>query len=91
MYKEQLLAFFAVLKALGFDALTWLRKAARSRTMWFASALTIFGVVEANMGLFQTLLGDHYGLFATVIGITVGLLRIVTVEPLSAKVVEPTE
>lgn len=88
MTLEKLLAFFGMLKAFGIDVMGWLKKAARSRTMWFATALSIFGILEATMGLFQVFLGDHYGAFTTVVGITVGLLRIITVEPLSAKVSE---
>lgn len=89
MSLEKLLAFFGMLKAFGIDVMAWLKNAAKSRTMLFATALSIFGIVEANMGFFQLWMGEHYGLFATVVGIIVGLLRIITVEPLSAKG-EPT-
>lgn len=85
MPEEKIESTFSLLKAIGLDVKTWLVNAVKSRTMLFAALLTILGFVEANSGMFQGFLGDHYGLFTMVTGVIVALLRVITVEPLSAK------
>lgn len=82
---EKVMAIFSMLKIMGIDAMGWLVKAAKSKTMLFATLLTVFGAIEASLGMFQDILGQHYGIVVSVIGVIVGLLRMVTTDPLSKK------
>ena len=50
-------------------------KTLKSETMWFSYALVVFGALEMNMGLLKDVLGDHYGLAMTVVGVIVAVLR----------------
>lgn len=58
----------------------------KSKTMWFAVALAILGAVEASLNLFADVLTPTtYGIVTMVVGVIVGVLRIVTTSPLSDK------
>lgn len=61
-------------------------KALKSKTMWLAFGITALGVVQANYPMVQHLVPEKYqGLVFVVIGVAVGLLRVVTTQPLSEK------
>lgn len=67
------------LKALGINLKGWLVKAAKSKTVWFSTALTILGGVEIYMPFLKTMIGDHsYGVVLTAVGVLTGLLRFAT-------------
>jgi len=58
----------------------------KSKTMWFALALAVFGAVEASLGLFADILTPTtYGIATMVVGVIVGALRVITTQPLSDK------
>lgn len=60
--------------------------AARSKTMWFSLLLVIFGVLEANLALFQSVIPPQYwGLVVTGIGIVTAVLRWITTAGLDRK------
>jgi hypothetical protein len=74
------------LKSLGINAKDWLIKAAKSKTVWFSTALTIMGSVELYMPFLKTMIGDHsYGVMLTAVGVIVGLLRFATTNAISDK------
>jgi hypothetical protein len=74
------------LKLLGFNAKDWLVKLAKSKTMWFASAVTIFGAAETYLPQMQGLIpSEWYGPLFTGVGVVAALLRFVTTEALSDK------
>lgn len=63
-----------------------MRKAAKSRTLWFAFALAMFGVVESQVGVFQKYIGEeHFGLFTLGVSLVVAWLRFVTTTPVDEK------
>ena len=75
-----------LLKALGFNIKDTLIKWAKSRTMWFATMLTVFGAVQTYLPSFSVLIPAHwYGPIFGGIGIIVAVLRYVTTQPLSEK------
>ena len=58
----------------------------KSKTMWFAIALSVLGAVEASLNLFADILTPTtYGIITMVVGVIVGVLRIVTTTPLGEK------
>jgi len=58
----------------------------KSKTMWFALALSILGAVEASLNLFADVLTPTtYGVVTMVVGVIVGVLRVITTQPLSDK------
>ena len=57
-------------------------KTFKSETMWFGYALTILGVLEANMHLMEKNLGDNYGYAVAGIGVAIAILRMTTTKPL---------
>ena len=58
----------------------------KSKTLWFALALAIFGVLEMNVKVFQTYLSpDFFGIFTILISVIVAILRVITTLPLSEK------
>jgi len=58
----------------------------KSKTLWFAFALAMFGVVEAQVGIFQQFIGEKYfGLFTLGVSLVVAWLRFLTTQPLSEK------
>ena len=63
-----------------------MRKILRSKTIWFAIALAIFGVIEMNIKFFSGYLTpETFGIFSIVISIIVAILRALTTTPLSEK------
>ncbi len=88
---EKVTALFEVLKLYGFDAMTWLKKAAKSKTMLFATLLTIFGTIEATLGLFQGFLGAYYPHAVAVVGLIMAILRAVTTDSIADKSLDNTE
>jgi len=58
----------------------------KSKTMLFAIALAVFGVLEANAQLLSGFIPpEYYGSAVTMIGIIVAVLRVLTTAPLSEK------
>jgi len=58
----------------------------KSKTLWFAFALAIFGVLEMNIKVFQTYLSpDFFGFFTIIVSVIVALLRVITTLPLAEK------
>jgi hypothetical protein len=58
----------------------------KSKTLWFALALAVFGVLEMNVKFFSNYLTPEiFGLFSIAISIIVAILRIVTTLPLNEK------
>lgn len=63
-----------------------MRHALKSKTLWFALALAIFGVVEMNVKYFSNYLTPEiFGLFSILISVIVAVLRVLTTTPLSDK------
>lgn len=63
-----------------------MRHALKSKTLWFALALAIFGVVEMNVKYFSNYLTPEiFGLFSILISVIVAVLRVLTTTPLSEK------
>lgn len=61
------------------------QKIKKSKTIIFNILLGVLGVLELNMGMFQTLLGDYYGVTFMVIAIIGVILRTITTQPLNEK------
>lgn len=58
----------------------------KSKTLWFAFALAMFGVVESQVGIFEQFIGEKYfGLFALGVSLVVAWLRFLTTQPLADK------
>lgn len=58
----------------------------KSKTLWFALALAVFGVIEMNVKIFSSYLTpESFGVFSILVSITVAILRVVTTLPLSEK------
>jgi lysozyme family protein len=58
----------------------------KSKTIWFALALAVFGAVQANLELLQPVLGPKaYGLFTVFVAVAVVVLRWVTTTALDEK------
>lgn len=58
----------------------------KSKTILFSLALAVFGVVEANLGLFAEIVGTKYYPFVTVlVGVIVAILRLVTTTSIGEK------
>lgn len=58
----------------------------KSKTLWFALALAIFGVLEMNVKVFQTYLSpDFFGILTILVSVVVAILRVITTLPLSEK------
>ena len=58
----------------------------KSKTMMFALALAVFGVVEMQIKVFASYMSpETFGIFNIVIGIIVAVLRVFTTLPLSDK------
>lgn len=62
----------------------------KSRTLMFALLLAVFGVLEASMGVLNSVLTPivgpaAFGVFTVVVSIIVAVLRVITTQPLSAK------
>ena len=58
----------------------------RSKTIWFALALAVFGVIEMQVKVFAAYMSpEAFGIFNIVIGVIVAVLRVFTTLPLSDK------
>ena len=63
-----------------------MKRALKSKTLWFALALAIFGVIEMNVKFFSSYLTPEvFGLFSILISVVVAVLRVLTTTPLSEK------
>ncbi len=61
-------------------------RARKSKTMWFALALVVFGAIEAGFPYLQSILDPtYYGVLLMVIGVAVAVLRFVTTQPLRGR------
>lgn len=75
-----------VLKALGFNAKDWLIATAKSKTMWFATAVAVFGAAETYLPQMHGVIPDQwYGPIFAFVGITSALLRFGTTEAIADK------
>ena len=58
----------------------------KSKTLWFALALAVFGVVEMQIKVFASYMSpETFGIFNIVVGLIVAVLRVFTTLPLSEK------
>ena len=58
----------------------------KSKTLWFALALAVFGVVELQIKVFASYMSpETFGIFNIVVGLIVAVLRVFTTLPLSEK------
>lgn len=58
-------------------------KARKSKTMWFALLLVIFGAIETGFPYLQSVIDPaYYGTILIVIGVIVAVLRFVTTQPI---------
>jgi hypothetical protein len=58
-------------------------KARKSKTMWFALLLVIFGAIEAGFPYLQNVIDPkYYGTILMAIGVIVAVLRFVTTQPI---------
>jgi hypothetical protein len=63
-----------------------MKAALKSKTLWFALALAVFGVIEMQAKLFaQYMTPEAFGLFNIAVGLIVAVLRVLTTVPLSEK------
>jgi len=63
-----------------------LKTALKSRTMLFALALALFGVLETQIHLFSQFMSpEAFGIFNIVVAIAVAVLRVITTVPISQK------
>ena len=63
-----------------------MRHALKSKTLWFALALAVFGVIEMNVKYFSNYLTPEvFGVFSILISVIVAVLRVLTTTPLSDK------
>jgi hypothetical protein len=61
-------------------------KARKSKTIWFAFALVVFGSLEAGFPYLQNIIdAKYYGVILVFIGIIVAILRFITTMPLQDK------
>lgn len=64
----------------------WYSRIVRSKTMLFALALEILGVIQLNADFLSTVMTPkQFGWVMLAIGIAVKILRMVTTQPLSDK------
>jgi hypothetical protein len=63
----------------------WLTKVHKSKTMMFNILIAVLSIVELNIGLFQAVLGDYYGVIFMLVAIINVILRTVTTQPISEK------
>jgi hypothetical protein len=63
-----------------------IKQALKSRTMIFALALAVFGVIETQIHVFSQFMSpEAFGIFNIVVAIAVALLRVITTVPLTQK------
>ena len=62
------------------------RGAMRSKTMWLAIALGVFGALYDNFSYIQNIIDPrYYGILLMFIGVIVAVLRVLTTLPLDEK------
>ena len=60
--------------------------ALKSKTMWFALAVTVAGFVEQNMGVIENLIPVEYrGMAISAVGLAIAVLRFKTTTALTDK------
>ena len=60
--------------------------ALKSKTMWFAILLAVFGaLMDASIYLKELIPAEYFSLVMILIGVVIGMLRLVTTQPLSDK------
>jgi hypothetical protein len=59
-----------------------LKGAVRSKTMWFALALEVLGVIQLEIPKVAEQLGPYYGWVLIAIGVSLKVLRAYTTKPL---------
>jgi len=58
----------------------------KSKTMWFALALVVLGIIYDNFSYVQNVIDPRfYGITYIAIGVVVAVLRFLTVKPLGEK------
>ena len=58
-----------------------MKRARKSKTMWFALALVILGALMDNLSYLQSIIDpQYYGLIMIAIGIIVAILRFITTD-----------
>jgi len=58
----------------------------KSKTMLFALALSVFGVIESQLALLSPYMSPQvFGLFTIVVSVSVAVLRVLTTTPLNEK------
>lgn len=58
-----------------------MKRARRSKTMWFALALVILGALMDNLSYVQHLIApEYYGVIVIAIGVIVAILRFITTD-----------
>ena len=58
-------------------------KVRKSKTMWFAFALVVFGALEAGFPYLQNIIDPkYYGILLVAIGVIFAILRFVTTQPI---------
>ena len=63
-----------------------MKQVLKSKTMMFALALAVFGVIEMQIKVFAAYMSpEAFGVFNIVLGIIVAVLRVLTTVPLSDK------
>ena len=63
-----------------------MKQVLKSKTMMFALALAVFGVVEMQIKVFASYMSpEAFGIFNIVVGLIVAVLRVFTTLPLSEK------
>lgn len=70
---------------LGIPAKSWLVKAAKSKTIWFSTALAVFGALETFLPTIQTTLGSHSGEVLAGVGFVTAILRFATTSAIADK------
>jgi hypothetical protein len=63
-----------------------IKQSLKSRTMIFALALAVFGVLETQIHIFSQFMSpEAFGIFNIVVAIAVALLRVITTMPITQK------
>lgn len=58
-----------------------MKRAAKSKTMWFALLLVVFGALMDNLTYLQSIIDpQYYGAIMIAIGIVVAILRFITTQ-----------
>lgn len=64
----------------------WIKRATKSKTMLFAIALAVFGIIETQIGLLAPFMSkETLGLVTLGVSLIVAVLRVITTQPLKDK------